>query len=463
MARVIDIFLQLSANSSYYLEINESITDGITGDELHRYTWDLPGVSLHRDQLLNSPTFETFTLIKEGTNESISFKYDEVGAPLEVSADNLEVVLWSYIHRPLNTTGGGGGGGGNVVVTNTPLPITGTVAISGEVEVKNDSGNPLPVSVADGADVTQGAKADAAAGTDTGTFSIVSLIKRGLVQFTTFLTRIPATLTGSGNFRTAILEPLPAGTNALGSVTVSNEVEVKNDSGNPLAVSGTVDVGNMPGYAKEVHQTLYALNFGAQGDAAAVTDTGAASYIALFKRLLTRFTTFLSLIPASLTGSGNFRTAILEPLPAGTNALGSVTVSNEIEIKNDAGNPIPVTGTVIAELDSKLLYRNSALGIIGVQISNAPGKIHKIFATNVNGAERSIKFFDQVAAPTVGVDPILYTVTVSRVGQGGGTLDVSFEHPIEFTNALWVAATTSASDTANTYAGTDLIIQVSYE
>jgi hypothetical protein len=52
--------------------------------------------------------------------------------------------------------------------------------------------------VADGADVTQGAKADAAASTDIGTFSLIALFKRLLQKFTT---QFPAALDTSGAFK----------------------------------------------------------------------------------------------------------------------------------------------------------------------------------------------------------------------------------------------------------------------
>lgn len=45
-------------------------------------------------------------------------------------------------------------------------------------------------------DVDLGAAADAAAATDTGAFSIVSLLKRGLQRWTTLLDRIPALVAG---------------------------------------------------------------------------------------------------------------------------------------------------------------------------------------------------------------------------------------------------------------------------
>jgi hypothetical protein len=51
------------------------------------------------------------------------------------------------------------------------------------------------MSIADGADITQGAKGDAAATTDTGTFSLIALFKRLLQKFTT---QLPAALDTSG-------------------------------------------------------------------------------------------------------------------------------------------------------------------------------------------------------------------------------------------------------------------------
>ena len=67
-------------------------------------------------------------------------------------------------------------------------------------------------------DTDLGTQADAAATTDTGTFSVIAFIKRGMQNWTTFLSRIPAALTAGGNFKTAIAEALPAGTNAIGSI-----------------------------------------------------------------------------------------------------------------------------------------------------------------------------------------------------------------------------------------------------
>jgi hypothetical protein len=56
--------------------------------------------------------------------------------------DELQIVMYDLY------SGGGGGPSSNVAVTNWPASqnINGAVSVTGEVEVKNDTGNPLPIS-----------------------------------------------------------------------------------------------------------------------------------------------------------------------------------------------------------------------------------------------------------------------------------------------------------------------------
>lgn len=60
------------------------------------------------------------------------------------------------------------------------------------VYIGGQAGGGAAVSVADGADVALGAKADAAASSDGGAFSLIALAKRALGNWTTLLARIPA-------------------------------------------------------------------------------------------------------------------------------------------------------------------------------------------------------------------------------------------------------------------------------
>jgi hypothetical protein len=91
----------------------------------------------------------------------------------------------------------------NLTVTSTRLLVDG----SGVTQPISATALPLPTGAATAArqdtgntslgniDVDLGAPADAAATTDTGTFGLIALVKRGLQNWTTLLGRVPANLT----------------------------------------------------------------------------------------------------------------------------------------------------------------------------------------------------------------------------------------------------------------------------
>lgn len=76
------------------------------------------------------------------------------------------------------------------------------------------------VTIADGSDAALGARADAAATTDTGTFSVIAFIKRGMQNWTTLLARIPALSTGAVPVEN-IKQPLVARQLAAGAANVN--------------------------------------------------------------------------------------------------------------------------------------------------------------------------------------------------------------------------------------------------
>ena len=126
--------------------------------------------------------------------------YPVVG--LDFTPDELTILMYD------KAAGAGPGPSTNVAVTNWPTSqnVNGTVSISGEVEVKNDTGNPLPVS---------------------GTVSV---------------SNFPATQPVSGSVS---VSNFPATQTVNGSVTVSGTVDVGNYPATQT-VDGTVDVGNFP-------------------------------------------------------------------------------------------------------------------------------------------------------------------------------------------------------------------------
>lgn len=93
--------------------------------------------------------------------------------------------------------------------------------------------------VADGDNATLGAQADSAATSDTGTFSMVALWKRALQKLTMLSGQLPSALTGSGNLKVANQEALPAGTNIIGQVEVTDGSNVLGTSGHPVRTDPT--------------------------------------------------------------------------------------------------------------------------------------------------------------------------------------------------------------------------------
>src|SRR5579885_1253552 len=144
-------------------------------------------------------------------------------------------------------------GAGNIMSSAVPDGTTQPYAIAGGPSYV-DSGNTkttVQVYMADGNNVSFGAKADAAATSDTGTFSLLALFKRALQKLTSLVTNtnafsslgtdqtgteLRASLYGKnvtagdtavatdagGNVGVNVIGALPAGTNQIGKAQISN-------------------------------------------------------------------------------------------------------------------------------------------------------------------------------------------------------------------------------------------------
>ena len=147
--------------------------------------------------------------------------------PSSKASDKIRVILYD----PAPT---GSGPTSNVAVTNWPASqnVNGAVTVNGEVEVKNDSGNPLPVS---------------------GTVAVSNFPATQPVSGTVSVGNFPATQEVTGTFWQATqpvsgsvsVSNFPATQPVSGSVSVSNFPATQPVSGS-VTVSGTVDVGNFP-------------------------------------------------------------------------------------------------------------------------------------------------------------------------------------------------------------------------
>lgn len=180
----------------------------------------------------------------EGATEATAVNiYDKLSSDPATGAnqDEQTVVLSSIdtkLGNPLSVVVNGAveiaNDSGNPLPVSVNFPETQPVSISGPIEITNDVGNAIPVSSVD-----LGTRADTAATTDTGTFSLIAFVKR-------LLSKTPS---------------LGAGT-----IAQSSPVNIASDQTVPVS---SVDLG-------------------AKADTAATSDTGSFSQISLIKRLLSK-------------------------------------------------------------------------------------------------------------------------------------------------------------------------------
>jgi hypothetical protein len=159
---------------------------------------------------INGNTYSEFAIVA-----AAPIPVDIEGATLSLSADGVEIKNDVGNPIPVDDAGGSltvdspeltsidGKVPANLTVTSTRLLVDG----SGVTQPVSATALPLPTGAATAArqdtgntslgniDVDLGAPADAAATTDTGTFGLIALVKRGLQNWTTLLGRVPANLT----------------------------------------------------------------------------------------------------------------------------------------------------------------------------------------------------------------------------------------------------------------------------
>jgi hypothetical protein len=195
----------------------------------------------------------------------------------------------------------------------------------------------------------------------------------------------------------------------IGGVVVGSEVEIKNDTGNPIPVSGSVSVSNFPatqtvsGTVALDSASLAALETIQVGNFPA---TQAVSAIDLDIRNL-------SSAQDSVTVTGSVNAA----------------VTGTVEITNDVGNPIPVSGTV------SVTDGGGSLTVDGtVAVSNHPasqsvvGSGAAATAQRVQLADESLAALENISATVTATDLDIRNLSSAQdsvaVTDGGGSITV---------------------------------------
>lgn len=241
-------------------------------------------------------------------------------------------------------------------------PGQAAMAASRPVVIASDQ-TAVAVKEADGANVTLGAQADAAAASDSATGSVQALFKRLLGRVTSFMALFPSSLTGSGNFKVAVVEG--SGGNSAASATGSAvpaaaDYAGVNIGGNLVGRTGATvsgktvahtDISSVGGAAYALGATTGSASkpvviatddatIGAKTETAPASDTASSGLNGRFQRLAQRITSLIALIPSVLGAN------------ASSNSLSVAQATDDVMIGSRT-ETAPATDTALSGLNGR--------------------------------------------------------------------------------------------------------------
>lgn len=318
-----------------------------------------------------------------------------------------------------------------------------------------------------------GATADASATTDTGTFSLIALTKRTLVSITSILGRLPAAL-GT----TTSVASLPVTLPTDGVVGAAADTSATTDTGTfslvalikRLLVSTTTLISRTPalGVAASAAATpvtlatdgVFVNAVGNPSDTAPASDTSPSSLIGLIKRLLAGITTLISRTP--VLGAASASGAV------------PVTMANDGVFTNSVGNPAdPAAASDVGNFNMISLLKRIAAAqpltpagdgtfslnrVGGGTVKASPGRVLSFMVSNTTANLRYFLFHDKASAPIVGDGALLSVVIPPNSNVMMGT-DVLGRLGITFTTGVsW--SPSSIPNSLATIGANELIVSI---
>lgn len=357
------------------------------------------------------------------------------------------------------TLGADGVNGGDVSASN-PMPVTGTVAISGNVEITNDVGNPIPVSAA-ALPLPTGAATEttlAALNTKTPAVGQAAMAASSPVVIASDQSTVPVN---------------QAGVSATGSITVLNASPTSGagTAGSAVALS----LSGASGWACDLRGTFVAtvtfqgtidgtnwftiavLPAGGTVNVASVTTAtavgawwGNATGLQQVRATATAFTSgSVTVVLRAMQAAG-----IVTALPSGAT---TVTVSGTVTSNIGTGS-IAAGTNAIGDVGTQ--YRASATGAASTvsvmspatpasaTIKASAGRLLGWYLQNSSAAIRSVKVFN-ATAPTLGTTSAAFEIDIPA----GGTAQLHFEGGISFATAMTYSVTSAKGLTDNTATG----------
>jgi hypothetical protein len=136
-----------------------------------------------------------------------------------------------------------------------------------------------------------------------------------------------------------------------GAGTSANQTTIIGHLDGVEGLLGTIDTdtGNIATNTSDTASGISDVNtnLGILTETAPASDTASSGLNGRLQRIAQRITSLIALFPTALTGSGNFKTAVSEALPAGTNAIGKLSANSGVDIGDVDVTSTPVVRSIL--------------------------------------------------------------------------------------------------------------------
>lgn len=260
-------------------------------------------------------------------------------------------------------------------------------------------------------------------------------------------------VTASGNITTQNLVP-------AGVATANSAIELTTDGKDTIAVQVTgtyTGALSLQGTVNGTNWITLGGNVFQQVTTGALSATITSGTQSIFLAGVGAFTKVRITGLAAMTGTatitirgvdGNSMVALDGPIPAGSAAIGSVTVASGAVTVSGTATTTPVTPTAYS--------LTTTASTNGANIKNAAGGLYEVTVSNVTATPIFVKFYNKASAPTVGTDVPILTIAAAA----NSTVSLQFGATGKrFSTGISIAATgvITAADATNAVA----LVQIS--
>jgi hypothetical protein len=225
---------------------------------------------------------------------------------------------------------------------------------------------------------------------------------------------LPAGSNAIGSVSVSSLPALPAGSNAIGSVSVSSLPNVTIGAALPTGSNaiGTVEVTALP-----------------------ALPTG-SNVIGKVQITSMPSVTVGAALPAGSNAIGSV--AIGAALPSGSNTIGKVDINSAIPSGSNVIGAVQIRPSLSAGLYTHRAY----VGGTGALIRSSQDVVFGWHIINTDSEDAFVKLYNLSSAPTVGTSTAMMTIFV----EAGKSETATFTHGIEFTTGLGIGCTRRVED-----------------